>query len=96
MNSVRESFEKLQVTYRKSERFVEGSSPLRFRFYNTASLILGVSDYPANEEDMNSVKLVEAFEETLKWIQLLVGQIYQPVQGGVFNPPQHGCPVYAE
>lgn len=45
---------------------------------------------------MNSVKLVEAFEETLKWIQLLVGQIYQPVQGGVFNPPQHGCPVYAE
>lgn len=45
---------------------------------------------------MNSVKLVEAFEETLKWIQLLIDQIYQPVQEGVFNPPQHGCPVYAE
>ena len=42
------------------------------------------------------MKLVEAFEKTLKWIQLLVGQIYQPVQGGVFNPPKHGCPVYTE
>jgi beta-ribofuranosylaminobenzene 5'-phosphate synthase len=28
----------------------------------------------------------EAFEEALTWIQVLVGRIYQPVQGGVFNP----------
>lgn len=31
-------------------------------------------------------KDAEAFEEALTRIQLLVGRIYQPVQGGVFNP----------
>ena len=31
-------------------------------------------------------KDAEAFEEALTRIQVLVGRIYQPVQGGAFNP----------